>query len=292
MSIPLIKIDPKCTNNIELIDANMCLGDSLDIFNNNLINLTNGADKLSQDLSNSKNNVDGLSFYSLSADMVAALNNIEIINKIYQAPYTLLQQNSAVYPHKQFSLYYPNILNLESYINSSDYSSSANNDIKNWLTNNFSPNSFSENQIVNVFLTFNHVNSFTFYFEGDYQEHCTPSQSSDNTVSCDGCGNINYGVGLCNHDTGGHHWCDNAYSYCSTTLVASQQSYTCQGHIGDTKQVSDNDITGVNYVDVGNSGALRITYSQDCSDTFIARIIKQIYLNKKNAGVLSWVIKS
>jgi hypothetical protein len=286
MSIPLTKINPNCSNDIQLIDVNSCLGDNIDIINQNIINLSNAAFKMYNDIQNVEISAGLTNFYSLSTNMIETLINIENINKAYIQPYTLLQQNSAVYSYKQFSVYYP-FLDI---VDSTNYTTKFNQTtglVLDWLNQYFNPSLFSNGQIINVFLTWQCRNFFTYLFDGSLQEKCTPKESSDNKVSCDGCGSINYGVGLCNHDTGGKHWCDNAYSYCSVSYTNSQQSYTCAGHVGNTTYISeDNQYTNINTSNDGNSGNLRIHYTQEGYDTFLSRIDQLIFQNNNDSWSL------
>jgi hypothetical protein len=284
MSIILKKTDETCSS-VQLIDENACLGNSFEIINSNVNTLVSGINAMVDSLS-SWNDINFLSnFYSISGEMVNTMLNIKTIEKYYISPYTVIQNLSSKWNYKEFSLYYPTIIDFNVYyINQTIYDDL----IKNWLTQNFTPNSFGEGQIVNVFLTLNYTNTFSYSFSGSYQENCTPTANSDNTLSCNGCGGDNRNAG-CNQDAGKNHWCGNAYAYCHASTRNDDETYTCVGHVNGTYQwVTHNQLSRNNYPQfVGNNGELYIDYNWDnIEDTFIGRIVKFVYQNQNKTWVL------
>lgn len=284
MSTILKKIDEACSN-VQLIDENTCLADSYGTINHNMNALTSGVNAMINSVS-AWSNAEFLSnFYSISGDMINSMLNIQTIEKYYISPYTTIQNLSSKWNYKQFSLYYPSIINFDDYYYQPNV---YNNYIKFWLTENFSPNSFGEGQIVNIFLTLNYINTFSYSFNGSYQENCSPTANSDNTLSCNGCGGDNR-MGGCNHDVGGRHWCDNAYTYCKVGTISDDEVYSCLGRVNGTFQWISNNILSQNTFPfyAGTTGSLSIDYNwNDLEDTFVARIIKFVYQNQNNTWVL------
>ena len=77
MSTTLTKIDPNCSN-IELIDANMCYGDSLTIINSNIINLSTTLISLQETINSWENIV--FTFNLSSVKMLTTMFNVQLIN--------------------------------------------------------------------------------------------------------------------------------------------------------------------------------------------------------------------
>jgi hypothetical protein len=279
MSTKLLKSDPTCSN-IQLIDENACLGDSLSIINSNVTNLSSGLDNLTSHVSQ-WNNILSL-FYANSATMVETMLNIQSINDAYVSPYTTIQLLSSQWNTKIFSIYYPEFYELITFLSNVGTSNDYKNNVLSWLNVNFPPSSFADGQIINVFVNLYYTNHFIFSYQGNYIESCSPNYHGDAVLTCTGAG-ADTRHGGCNHDAGGRHWCDNAYSYCNDTMISDVETYTCQGTPTITYDWTtvDNDPNG-NYSPSSNNvaaGNLNISYDRNGNDTFLARIITYTFQN-------------
>jgi hypothetical protein len=284
MSTILKKTNPLCSN-VDLIDSNSCLGDSLIVINKNFSNL----EKTTRRMINS---VDfwtadfGITsyFHAVSSKLISMMYNIQTINDVYKSPYSTIQSLSSQWGSKEFSVYYPEIIDLVYYYSNT---SIINEQITYWFINTFPPDNFSEGQIINIFITLSYSNYFDFTFNSSYNENCSPTSHSDNNLSCNGCGGDSRNAG-CNHDARNRHWCDNAYSYCKQVLQKqTANTYSCTGYVGET---FDYDTYNGLY-SVGNSGYLQINYQiPNIEDRFVSRIVKFKAKNKINDGYLSWEV--
>jgi hypothetical protein len=283
MSFSLKKINPACSN-IQLIDINECIGDSLSAINSNIDNFSKSLDGIYNSLANWTYGDVLSNFYTNSGLMISTMLDVQTINDVYISPYTTIQNLSAQWNSKQFSVYYPEIIRIDYYnSNLSTYSGI----IYNWFIQNFPNKNFVENQIINIFITLNYISLFGFRFRSDLQETCTPTKhTGESVIKCNGCGEDNR-FGGCNHDAGHRHWCDNAYSYCGkTTYTADTQSYQCQGHTKQTYEcVIDSGLTynvgHYGLVFVGNTGYLSIDYLwRNLEDEFVCRVLKYTLKNQ------------
>jgi hypothetical protein len=285
MAVSLTKLDPTCSN-IQLIDQNACLGDSLPTINSNIINLSSGMSDLTRNITKWEN---FLTLFSVtSALMVQTMLNIQSINTSYISPYTTVQLLSSRWNKKIFSLYYPTFYDLQTYLSFVGTINDPKNDIILWLNTNFPTSSFADEQIVNVFLTLHYTNHFIFSYQANYQENCAPNRHTDTTLTCDGCaGGLPFAG--CNHDAGGRHWCDNAYIYCQQTATRDAETYSCQGNTVatyDWTTVDNNPYSG--YTPTSNNvpaGNLNIDYKHNGNDSFVARIISYTFQNINSTWV-------
>jgi hypothetical protein len=293
MSVTLVKTDPTCSN-VQLIDANVCVGDSIDILNNNITNLADQLNSITNFINNSINNNKFLSvFYNSSATMLRTMLDISIINEAYKDPYTTIAKLSTQWDYKQFSIHYPTIVKfVDYYVSKSQY------DLQflDWINNIFPTSLFPQKQIINFYVSLQYTDTFDFVFKGDYYENCaTTNVKGITAVSCNECkGDTRFGG--CNHDARGKHWCDNAYGYCNGSKPSGVETYSCQGLIQetyksrliDTFQI-DQPVESYGYA--GNSGDLKIDYERTgLEDRFIARIIKFTIQSDidPDTGELTW----
>jgi hypothetical protein len=273
MSTTLKKIDNTCSS-IQLIDSNVCLGDSLPIINKNITSLKTNLKDLGVHLTEWDNIL--TSFYPISSIMLQTMYNIQNINNTFLSPYTVIQTLSANWGNKQFSLYYPKIYEITNFYNNT---TTYNNEIINWLNDNFPASSFVEGQIINVFINLNYTNVFTFKYEAAYYENCSPTSHSDATISCEGGGNDTRSAG-CNHVVNGHKVCDNPYKYCTVTKTKDTETYSCQGKNNGTYVWSSDSepYKAGEPHNIGSSGNLSIHYTQNGNDKFIARVVSYTYV--------------
>ena len=94
-----------------------------------------------------------------------------------------------------------------------------------WLTQNFPPQNYQNNQKVKIYvMTYQDV-TFRFSFSRSYKESCGPNVSGANTVACGQCPD-NRPYQQCNI-TG--HGCANAWSYCVPITAPLTKTYKCTG---------------------------------------------------------------
>ena len=291
MSTTLTKTDPTCSN-IELIDANICYGDALPIINSNIANLTATLILLQNTINSWENIVTNFSLSSVQ--MLTTMFNLQLINEVYSSPYSLIQTLSSQWQTQQFSVYYPNIIDVGTWYNDQHYGiTTATNTLIPWLTANFPNKNFVNGQIINVFVNLSFTTNFIFNYQGSMIEYCTPQYHTALTLTCDGCGSDGRFAG-CNHDSGGHHWCDNAYAECYSSQTKMSQTYTCRGIVGTTyiwnstnAKPFTNTLTHISSVN-SIPGHLSINYSITGKDTFITSIISYVFINNNSI----WSIQS
>jgi hypothetical protein len=275
MSVELKKTNPSCLN-IDLIDLNSCIGDSLSAINKTFVNLQSAEYQMVDSLKNVNTNL--TAFQSISSKLLITALNIQTINNVFKSPYTTVQYLSSEWNKKEFSVYYPVLTDIVLYYsNTTTYT----NLISTWFKTNFLSKNFAKNQNVNVFVSLTYVNKFDFIFKGTYLENCTPTNHSNNSISCNGCGGDSRNAG-CNITGRG---CANAYSYCNKNSTKDVDSYTCQGYVGAT-YIYDTKHNPKTYTS-GSTGILSINYElNDLEDKFVTRIIK--FKFKNNPNTLNW----
>ena len=244
MSTTLTKTNPTCSN-IELIDANTCYGDALPIINSNIANLTATLISLKNTINSWESIINNFPLNSIKT--LTTMFNIKLINDTFNSPYALLQSLSSQWNNQQFSVYYPTITSVDYWYNKGNGLYSTSTDMVTsiltpWLSGSFPANNFVNNQIINVFVNLSFTNVFTFYYHGNLTEYCLPQYHTAATLTCNGCGDANYRFGACNHDAGGRHWCDNAYSYCTQETTNQSNVYSCKGVVGKTYIWNTNDL--------------------------------------------------
>ena len=282
MATSLKKINPECSG-IDLIDSSSCVGDSLETINNNF-------DILSKKTANLLNNIITVNqqltmFQQVSSNMINIMYNNKIINDVYSSPYTIVKKLSANWSYKEFTIYFPNIVDLVSYNSNKTF---YNQTFIYYLYSYFDPSVFAEGQVINFFVTLSYNNIFSFQFKGNYSEICAPTAHSDANISCDGCQAKDSRRAGCNHDRGHRHWCDNAYQYCKTEQIKASDVYSCRGHVADTFEYDTNN----GLYQTNSHGYLNIDYQlQNIEDRFIARVISFKLQNKIDVnGSLQWEV--
>jgi hypothetical protein len=276
MSVLLKKTNPACSN-IELIDLNECVGDSLKKINDIFINFSNIQAELSQILINNlyfRTYFDGLSSKMLNTALL-----IDSINSIYKAPYTTVQVLSSEWNSKQFSCYYPFLIDIVTYNNNIQIYNSV---FLAHINFKYPPEKFPYGQKIDIFVSLTYTNVFDFVFKGNYVEDCSPTaKSGKDTLSCSGCGSDNRNAG-CNIKGRG---CRNAYSYCKSTKTSQNYTYKCIGTVGTTYTYDS--YRPIPFEQSWN-GDLRINYLSTLNeDMFVARVIK-LKVEKNNQG--AWVL--
>jgi hypothetical protein len=271
MSVELKKTNPACIN-IELIDLESCIGDSLPIINNNTNKLKESVIKIFEDI---RYQIEVVTFFSgISSKLLESALNIQAINDTYNKTYTTVQNLSSKWNSKEFTVYYPTMLDISTWYDQVFFQKSS---ILIWLAENFPTEKFPKNQVINIYVSLYYINYFDFVFRGSYLENCAPIAHSNNTLNCSGCGKDNRNAG-CNIDG---RACTNAYSYCRSSLITDSAVYNCNGYVGTTYDY-DSSFTPAIF-NVGPSGYLSINYSiPDIQDKFLSRIIKLKVRNIEN----------
>jgi len=219
MDEPLKKTTDSC-GNIFLVDERLCLSDSFSLINNNCISLSAKINELN-DIANEFN-----SMYTYFAQNSAKWNlgatNANEYGPTYNRTYSTINRTSAVWV-KEFAVTYPYILEINDwYANLNDYKT----DIQNWLTVNFPPQDYSDNQKIFAYLNLYQVDTFTFNFSGNYYERCYIS-TPPFQICCQGssCGDLQAG---CNVGKGKQHHCFNPYAQCSKSYRDACATGTCK----------------------------------------------------------------
>lgn len=223
----LKKTDNTCSN-IDLIDENQCLGDSLNIINSNFNILSSNLTSLSRDMV-FFNNLYTI-FSNLSTTTLNTVNHIKSIQSSYSNCVNTINRLSPSW-NKDFSLTYPKFLEINDFHNNE---TTYNSYFINWLNSNFSPNDYLEYQKVYLFINTYQVLNFNFKFDRYYYELCTPNKGGG-SVSCVSCPDTRYQQ--CNITGAG---CRNAYSYCAHSTSTESVVATCIGSGGRNLHVGMN----------------------------------------------------
>lgn len=267
----LLQKENKNCSLFKLIDLNSCVAELVDPWNKNI-------ETIEYNLFNAGAIVENLFepnltyFFNTSAKFVDTIFNIRRVNKYYKSPYTLIQNLSTKWEKKEFSLYYPQFIEVSAYSDeeTEDFYSNV---ILRWLSINFPSHKYLNNQNVNVFISLHYNNQFTFRFEKQYLENCNATNHSDNELTCNGCGGDKRNAG-CN--IAGR--CFNPYSLCRTSLQSDEQTYNCTGVTQETF-IFDNTVSN-GLIFTGNNGLLKIKYNRGpYDDIFITKIVKRKYKN-------------
>jgi hypothetical protein len=223
----LQKNNTECSN-IFFINEDLCVGNTLDVINNNLLAISGNLIDLSRDL-DTWNTITNL-FSRCSASMVSTTLNIENIYNTVNLAFSTVETLSGNW-NKEFSLYYPQIQQITDWMHYNQATIAS--VLIPWLDINFPSANYVDNQIINIYVTLNQQTYFSFNFFRTYEESCGPFGGTT-SVSCEGCGSANQGSYRnkgCNHHGGsaGKGACDNAYTHCGTpnTKTKDSSSFTC-----------------------------------------------------------------
>jgi hypothetical protein len=270
INIPF-KENPECAL-VYLIDENLCLKDSLEIYNYNVQSLS--ATLLTLEGHAARWNQIYSFFVKSSSDWFYATSNIAQFQPNWDSAYTTVTTLSAKW-HKPFSIYYPEVLDYTLWYGSSNNQQLGTEEtykttiLTNWLNKNFAVQNYIQNLEIDLFVYLNYAKEFNYRFYKAFYEPCTPAGGQ--TVECPSCPlTLNRG---CNHHGGraGHGACDNAYKYC--TQNGSQRSFkaACKGW-------SEKPDSGSK--DIPPSGrTLKIGYNFKSSDTSVVRVLSIKYKN-------------
>lgn len=222
------KTNPTCSNVI-LIDENKCISSSVDILNQNFLNL----DSILQDLKSFDDGVSQISLYdggpsffsqyqTISADMLNTANNIKTINDNIDSAMLTVTNLSSTWL-KPITLYYPQMFEIQYFID--QYSNGTPDFLVGWIGQYFPPQDNIVGQKIKVYINTYQIVKFYFNFTRTYYESCGPNVSGDNTVQCTSCPDNRPFQG-CNITGIG---CRNAWSYCFSNNKPTSNTYTCVG---------------------------------------------------------------
>jgi hypothetical protein len=261
------KIDQKCSN-VNLIDENLCLSNSLKFIVSNMNNLSSSLESI-QNVADYLNNVYTL-FTVNSSYWIQSNNNITKFAESWNDCYTLVKQTSSTWGN-DFSIYYTSMFEINDwYTNETTYK----NTILNWLTYNFPTSEFTPNQIISVYVNLYEDYQFSWTsvwtsltaqpipFSATFTHDChLPNQSSsiDCTKNCPPAA-----FHGCNHHGGAANEgpCDNAWDHCGRETVSNGTStYTCKAK-SNTMSIS--------------------AVNQYTTDRYTATVIKLTYQSSSN----------
>jgi hypothetical protein len=280
MSVELTKINTNC-NNIMLLDLNECVGDGLEKLNNAYLFFAKAQSQMIDFITGIESGIPSF-FAPISAKMLQTARLIDSVNKIYLNAYTTIQVLSSRWNAKEFTIYYPEILNIYSYYNNSSYYKDIIRDVI--LQAYFPAESLPENQKINVYISLSQLNTFSYTYFAQYNENCAPTAHSQNTLTCNGCGAYNETRNAgCNIDG---RRCQNAYNFCGRGATTANGRYTCVGNISDT--YAYNNLFSPSLYLKGVSGDMTIDYTiENIEDLFLARIVKLTGVIQNNQWVVT-----
>jgi hypothetical protein len=254
------KFKQDCSN-IFLLDENLCLSNSYNVINYNIISLSSALVSLQPTIEYFNNQY---TYFTQNSSKILEINeNLKNKTKNLNDAYTLTTSNSSSF-NKVFNVSYENPINVTDW-NSNITTNVAyyQNLFKTWLTQYYPNNKYTENQniVVNVILYFeqefnlsnnekggvpNNFNSNSGFFR-EHVEDCKPMGGTSVSVPCNNnsCGLPNRG---CNHHSKNQNYCFNAYEKCGKNANGGgQASGNCFGTGSETLKIEDNFITKDRY---------------------------------------------
>jgi hypothetical protein len=281
MSVELTKINQSC-NNIRLLDSNECVGDSLSKINQAFSFFAKAQTDMIEFVQAAGQNLIPTVFAPISAKMLQTARLIDSINKIYLNAYTTIQVLSSQWNMKEFTIYFPQILDINQYYNNSYFFKE---NIRDTLLQTYFPaENIPNGQKINIYITLNKVNYFAYRYSGSYVENCSPTAHSTNVLTCNGCGAYTETRRAgCNIDG---RRCQNAYNFCGRGTTSANGRYTCVGNISDTYSF-DNSFNPPFFLK-DQSGYMYINYNiENIEDMFLARIVKLKAVNQNNQWIVT-----
>ena len=157
MALEFNKIDETCSN-VYLIDERLCLKNSFEIINTNVVSLSTNLNSL-QTYCNQYNQLYS-NFSSNSARWIRAISNFQTLSAGWFSAETTVKTLSS-YWYRDLHVIYNKIINLTTYYTNQTTQTTYQNEIKDWLTLNFISNLVNE-QVINVDLYLSKKESFFF----------------------------------------------------------------------------------------------------------------------------------
>lgn len=271
VNIPF-KTDSSCSV-VYLIDENLCLKDSLEIYNHNiqalsasLLTLEGHANRWNQIYS---------TFIASSGNWLTTASDILQYSSKWNSTFSTVSSLSANWT-KPFSVYFPEVLDYSLWYGANSTQGVGFADVyKNkilldWLNKNFPPQKYLNGLIINLFVHLNYAKPFNYNFKKLFYEPC--SASGGKSVECTQAPmNLSRG---CNHHGGraGYRACDNAFSYCT------RGNYNVRPFQVNCKGYSEKPDSGSK--DLPPYGkTLIISHNFSSTDTSIVRVLSVNYKN-------------
>jgi hypothetical protein len=230
MALEFKKDDETCSN-VYLIDERLCLANSFEIINTNVVTLSTNLNSLQ----NYSNNFNALysNFSNNSARWIRAISNFQTLSAGWFSAETTVKTLSS-YWHTDLNVIYNKIVELSAYnLNQSGYETQ----IKDWLIDNFNFNCVN-GQVITVDLYLYRIEKFSWDFSRSYYESCIPINQDGKPSIGTNC-KCNLPSVQCNHVrvdddlVFGKKFkqCVNAVDYCngagSGTIVGSSGTANC-----------------------------------------------------------------
>ena len=189
---------------------------------------------------------------------MVCFSNIVSLSSGWESAYSTVTSRK-YYWNKPIEIIYPSIVNFTNWYSTS--STFYNTTIKDWLSNNFPANQYTENQRFDVSVNLFQQLPYTFDFNRSYYENCYVYSSE--TIRCQHCG---IGDVKCN-------WADKAgedrhIPSCNFCEQCNMQADTRSATVACTNTSS--------------GGSMSLSYSKSFSDGSIARLVKVSYKNNGN----------
>ena len=222
MALKFKKDDENCSN-VYLIDERLCLKNSFEIINTNVVTLSTNLNNL-QSYSNNFNSLYS-NFSNNSARWIRAISNFQTLSAGWFSAETTVKTLSS-YWDTDLNVIYNKIIDLTHYSNNQN---DIQNQIKSWLISNFISN-LVNGQIINVDLYLSRKESFTWSFYKTYYESCVPQNQLKPAAGCS-CPKPQFN---CNHvRVNGQEQrdgaCHDAASYCGSNggTIIGNSSINC-----------------------------------------------------------------
>jgi len=258
------KIQEQCSN-IFLLDENLCLGNSYEVINTNIINLSSAINNLQPTIDYFNNYY--TYFKENSSKYFEINNNINEGYENYNNLVTLVGSNSANWT-RTIGLYYNQMI-LVSEWNANKFGIGSNypqNKFLTWLNSNFPVQNYTNNQTITLYVTLYQKAAFNFDvgFKKTFNEKCyIPPQTA--RLSCD-TGSCTASSGSsCNYTSaGGAHACGDPINGCNKSASGGfSGSVTCPS-TGQKQLVVTHQ--KVNY-DTHTSTSLGLKYKKNSTNT-------------------------
>jgi hypothetical protein len=170
MALEFKKEDETCSN-VYLIDERLCLKNSFEIINTNVVTLSTNLNSLQ----NYSNNFNALysNFSNNSARWIRAISNFQTLSAGWFSAETTVKTLSSYWQNEK-SIIYNTIVDIITYNNNTNATKT---NISNWLNSNFK-DYYPENQILNVDLYLSQNFKFSWSYFRSYFETCVPPKTS------------------------------------------------------------------------------------------------------------------
>jgi hypothetical protein len=206
------KIQSECSD-VFLIDENFCVGNSYEIINQNIINLSSRLISFNSYIDYFNNLF--THFSENSSKYLEVNNNLEKFIDVFDNTYTVVSQTSANWT-RPIAFYYPQQFEVNYW--NSNKATIQNSIVQNWLNINHPTDNFTKNQILYVYINLYEKRPFRLdkFFRKEYDENCSIIPQTF-ILNCGGrpCNDLQHG---CNVGKKNQKECFNAYSRCGVSV--------------------------------------------------------------------------